>query len=41
MAVIGLARAGDAHVLKDADLVVATLDEVDLGAFSEGRLAES
>jgi beta-phosphoglucomutase len=41
MAVIGLARAGEADVLTaaDADLVVATLDEVDLSAFSLGRLA--
>jgi beta-phosphoglucomutase-like phosphatase (HAD superfamily) len=41
MAVVGLARAGEADVLTaaDADLVVATLDEVDLSAFSLGRLA--
>ena len=41
MAVIGLARAGEADVLAaaDADLVVTTLDEVDLFALSEGRLA--
>jgi beta-phosphoglucomutase len=41
MAVVGLARAGEADVLTaaDADLVVTTLDEVDLSAFSEGRLA--
>lgn len=41
MAVIGLARAGEADVLTaaDADLVVTTLDEVDRSAFSLGRLA--
>ena len=41
MAVVGLARAGEADVLRaaNADLVVATLDEVDLFAFSLGRLA--
>jgi beta-phosphoglucomutase-like phosphatase (HAD superfamily) len=41
MAVVGLARAGEADVLiaADADLVVTTLDAVDLSAFSEGRLA--
>ena len=41
MVVIGLARAGEADVLTaaDADLVVTTLDEVDLSAFSLGRLA--
>jgi beta-phosphoglucomutase len=39
MAVVGLARAGEADVLAAADLVVTTLDEVDLFALSEGRLA--
>src|SRR5215211_4583718 len=41
MAVVGLARAGEADVLAaaEADLVVTTLDEVDLFALSEGRLA--
>jgi beta-phosphoglucomutase len=41
MAVVGLARAGEVDVLTaaDADLVVTTLDEVDLSAFSAGRLA--
>jgi beta-phosphoglucomutase len=41
MAVIGLARAGDADALAaaDADIVVSTLDEVDLPALSEGRVA--
>ena len=36
MAVVGLARAGEADLLTaaDADLVVTTLDEVDLSAFS-------
>jgi beta-phosphoglucomutase len=40
MAVVGLARAGEADVLAaaEADLVVTTLDEVDLFALSEGRL---
>ena len=41
MAVIGLARAGEADALAaaDADLVVSTLDEVDLRALSEGCVA--
>jgi beta-phosphoglucomutase len=38
MAVIGLARADDAEALEEADLVVATLDEVDLAVLAEGRL---
>ena len=38
MAVIGLARAGEADALAaaDADIIVSTLDEVDLPALSEG-----
>ncbi len=41
MAVIGLARARDADILAaaNADLVVTTLDDVDLTGLSEGRLA--
>ncbi len=41
MAVVGLARAGEADALAaaDADLVVSTLDEVDLPALSEGCVA--
>jgi hypothetical protein len=41
MAVIGLARAGEADALAaaDADIIVSTLDEVDLPALSEGRVA--
>jgi len=41
MAAIGIARAGDAGLLAaaGADLVVSTLDDVDTGAFTEGRLA--
>ena len=41
MAVIGLARTGEADALAaaDADLVVSTLDEVDLRALSEGCVA--
>jgi beta-phosphoglucomutase len=39
MAVVGLARAGDADVLREADLVVTTLDEVDLAALAEGWVA--
>jgi beta-phosphoglucomutase len=41
MTVVGLARAGDHDVLTEADLVVATLDEVDLPALSDGRLARA
>jgi hypothetical protein len=42
MAAIGVARADDADLLAaaDADLVVTTLDDVDTGALSDGRLAE-
>ena len=41
MAAIGVARADDADLLAaaDADIVVTTLDNVDTGALSEGRLA--
>lgn len=41
MAAIGVARAHDAGLLAaaGADIVVATLDEVDVGALAEGRLA--
>ena len=41
MAVVGLARGGESDVLAEAgaDLVVATLDEVDLAVLAEGRLA--
>ena len=41
MAVIGLARAGEADALAaaDADVIVSTLDEVDLPALSEGCVA--
>ena len=41
MAAIGVARAGDADRLAQAgaDIVVATLDEVDHSALAEGRLA--
>jgi len=41
MAAIGIARADDAALLADAgaDIVVADLDEVDLGALRDGRLA--
>jgi beta-phosphoglucomutase len=41
MAVVGLARADDTDILAaaDSDLVVTTLAEVDVSAFSEGRLA--
>jgi beta-phosphoglucomutase-like phosphatase (HAD superfamily) len=41
MAALGLARADDADLLAEAgaDLVVTTLDDVDLGALAEGRLA--
>ncbi len=40
MAALGVARADDAELLgaAAADLVVATLDDVDVGALSEGRL---
>ena len=42
MAAIGIARAGDADLLAaaGADLVVATLDEVDTPALREGRLVK-
>ena len=42
MAAIGVARADDADLLAaaDADLVVTTLDDVETGALSGGRLAE-
>jgi beta-phosphoglucomutase len=41
MAAIGIARADDAELLTaaHADVVVTTLDEVDLGALADGRLA--
>jgi beta-phosphoglucomutase-like phosphatase (HAD superfamily) len=41
MAVIGIARADDADLLAaaGADIVVGTLDEVDLTALARGRLA--
>ena len=41
MAAIGIARAHDARLLAaaGADIVVTTLDEVDLAALSQGRLA--
>ncbi|MGH9243130.1 MAG: HAD family hydrolase [Acidimicrobiales bacterium] len=43
MAALGLARADDAALLAgaNADLVVTTLDAVDLDALAEGRLAEN
>jgi beta-phosphoglucomutase len=42
MAALGLARADDADILAaaNADVVVTTLDAVDLDALAEGRLAE-
>jgi beta-phosphoglucomutase-like phosphatase (HAD superfamily) len=41
MAAIGIARAHDADLLSatGADIVVTTLDQVDLTALSDGRLA--
>jgi beta-phosphoglucomutase-like phosphatase (HAD superfamily) len=41
MAAVGIARAGDADLLAaaGADIVVDTLDQVDLAALAEGRLA--
>jgi beta-phosphoglucomutase-like phosphatase (HAD superfamily) len=41
MAAIGIARADDAALLAaaHADVVVTSLDDVDLGALSDGRLA--
>jgi beta-phosphoglucomutase len=41
MAALGLARADDADILAaaNADLVVTTLDDVDVESLSEGRLA--
>ncbi len=41
MAAIGIARAADAGLLTaaGADVVVTTLDDIDTGAFAEGRLA--
>ena len=40
MAALGVARLGDEELLRraDADLVVTTLDDVDLDALAEGRL---
>ena len=40
MAALGIARADDAEALAeaDADLVVTTLDDVDMEAVDEGRL---
>ena len=42
MAALGLARADDSEALAaaGADLVVTTLDDVDLAALSDGRLAK-
>jgi hypothetical protein len=42
MAAVGLARADDAELLAGAgaDLVVTSLDDVDLAALSYGRLAK-
>ena len=42
MAALGMARADDAEALAaaGADLVVTTLDDVDLAALSDGRLAK-
>jgi beta-phosphoglucomutase-like phosphatase (HAD superfamily) len=42
MAALGLARADDADVLAaaGADVVVTTLDDIDLAALSDGRLAK-
>jgi hypothetical protein len=42
MAALGLARAEDADILADAgaDLVVTSLDDVDIDGLSEGRLAK-
>jgi hypothetical protein len=41
MGAIGIARRADAELLAaaEADIVVHTLDEVDLGALADGRLA--
>ena len=41
MAAIGIARADDAELLAaaHADIVVTTLDDVDLSALADGRLA--
>jgi len=41
MSAIGIARAHDADLLfaAGADIVVTTLDQVDLAALSDGRLA--
>jgi len=41
MGAIGIARKDDADLLAaaGADIVVETLDEVDLGALADGRLA--
>jgi beta-phosphoglucomutase-like phosphatase (HAD superfamily) len=41
MAAIGIARAHDADLLSaaGADIVVTSLDQVDLSALSDGRLA--
>jgi beta-phosphoglucomutase len=43
LAALGLARAEDADILAaaGADLVVTTLDDVDLDGLSEGRLAKT
>jgi beta-phosphoglucomutase len=42
MAALGLARADDTELLAaaGADLVVTTLEDVDLAALSDGRLAK-
>ena len=42
MAVLGLARAGDEQLLAAAepDVLVTSLDDVDLDALAEGRLAQ-
>ena len=43
MRAIGIARAGDAGLLRmaGADLVVTTLDDVDLGALADGRVTHT
>jgi beta-phosphoglucomutase-like phosphatase (HAD superfamily) len=43
MAAIGIARFDDHDMLvaAGADIVVASLDEVDMGALADGRLARS
>jgi hypothetical protein len=43
MAALGVARLDDANLLKaaKADLVVTSLDEVDLGQLANGRLCKA